>query len=483
MARRARSGLRACGQLLSGVVALLAVAAVAGAPATAAGAQPRLGPMIKLVGPTGSPQPVIAAASANGYEAFAWTRWSPAGYGSAHGWVQARLRLPNGRLTSLQSVSATGGRAFLPAIGVDRAGDATVAWLQRVRGLDYALEVSVRPAGGRFGAPVVLGHTQVSACCGIEGAGSPAVLSAFDDFGVGPEVAVAPDGAAVVAWKGATSMQVAERASGRCSVRRVRACFSATQSLPAGLAPRMSPTFLPGPQPKVVFGARDIAYLVWAGPSGLELAVTRGAGRRFGAASHIGSGADTFTMPSIALTGNGTLVIAWHWRGIFVTGAPIPGGIEAAVRDGSGALSTPVKLAPAPGTLEPGANAGPPTVLIDSHGQALIDWQQGNYQLEEAVRAPDGTIGPSGIIGTVMGSEPMVMDGLGDTVLCYEAGPDAETFWQLRPPGATFGAPTAVPSSVNGDSFLLLRTPNVVTIGWNTKTGTVLADVRPAAAP
>jgi len=475
-------GLRESRQLLIGAAVLVVVLAAVAAAPPIAGAQPLLGPVVRLVGPTGSPQPVIAAASANGLEVFAWTRWRPAGYGSAHGWVQARLRLPNGRLTSLENVSPSSGRAFLPVVGVDRAGDVTAAWLERVRGLDFALEVSVRPAGGRFSPPVVLGQTHVSGCCGTTGAGTPGVLSAFDEFGVGPVLAVAPDGAAVVAWEGVSSMQAAVRPSGRCPARSPRACFSATQSLPPGRQPQFDPTERPGPQPQVVFGARDLAYLVWAGPTGLELAVTRAASGRFGAASHIASGADTFTAPSIALTGDGSLVIAWHWLGVFVSGAPIPDGIAVAVRNPAGALTAPLKLAPAAASGEAGAGAGPPTVLIDPHGQALTDWQQGDLYIEEAVRATDGTIGATSIIGTVMNiGEPMVMDAHGDTVLCYEAGPDGETFWQLRPRGGTFGAPTPVHDSVNGDSFLVLRTPNVVTIGWNTKAGTMLADIRPAA--
>ncbi|HXR13110.1 MAG TPA: hypothetical protein VN740_00535 [Solirubrobacteraceae bacterium] len=418
---------------------------------------------------------MIAAAYANGYEAFAWTRWNPAGYGSAHGWVQARLRLPDGRLSSVQSVSASSGRAFLPVIGVDRAGDATVAWLERVRGLDYALEVSVRPAGGRFSPPVVLGQTHVSGCCGTTGAGTPGVLDAFDSFGVGPALAVAPDGAAVVAWEGVSSMQAAVRPSGRCPARSARACFSATQSLPPGRQPQFDPTERPGPQPQVVFGAHDRAFLVWASPTGLEVAVTHAAGQRFGAASHIASGSDMFTAPSIALAGDGSAVVAWHWLGVFVSGAPIPDGIAVAVRDPAGALGAPRKLAPAAASGEAGAGAGPPSVLIDPHGQALIDWQQGDLYIEEAVRATNGTIGATRIIGTMTGtSEPIVMDARGDTVLSYD-GVEGQSYWMLRPPGGTFGAPTPVPGG--GNSFLLLRTPTIVTLGWNTKTGTVLADI------
>jgi len=137
--------------------------------------------------------------------------------------------------------------------------------------------------------------------------------------------------------------------------------------------------------------------------------------------------------------------------------------------------------------LQLGSGGGEPSILIAPHGQALIDWPAGDDSgyLYEAVRAADGTVGPTTVVGTFMlilagpmTRDPIIIDGNGNEVLCYEAGPDQETFWQLRLPGGTFGAPSQVPSSVNGSSFLVLRTPNVVTIGWHAADGTMLADIR-----
>jgi hypothetical protein len=451
------------------LVGMLAASAVLVVPAMASAKA--FGPPVKLVGPTGSRAPVIVAASANGYEAFAWTAGVVLRPGGSV-WVQARLRLPNGRLTPLETVSPRSGRAFLPVIGVDRTGDATVAWLQQIRGGNLALEVSVRAAGKRFTAPVVLGYTRVSTCCatigsGTPGAGAPAVLGEGDYFGVGPALAVAPDGAAAVAWSGAASMQVVQRPRGRCAARTARACFSVTQSLPAGLQPQEGvPSFRSGASPRVVFGADDTAYLVWAGEEGLEVAVAQ-AGHVFGSGNQISAGTDVFTSPAIALTG-GNAVLAWHWSGSVAPGVAAPVGTDMAVLDSAGTIST---------SLDLGAGAGAPEVLIDPHGQALIDWASGDGQLYEAVRATDGTVGSTTVIGTVPTDDPIVIDGQGNELLSYESGPYEVTFWQWRPPGGTFDNATSVPGS-SGNSFLLLRTPDVITMGWDTSNGTMLADIR-----
>jgi hypothetical protein len=387
--------------------------------------------------------------------------------------VQARLRLADGRLTPTQSISASSGRAFLPVVGVDRGGTVIVAWLQQVGGRDFALEASVRSVGQRFSAPVVLGRTRISGYY---------VLGGGDPNGAGPALAVAPDGAAVIAWRGATSMQVAVRGRGRCSARAARACFAATQSLPQGL------------QPQLVFGARDVAYLVWAGPTGscsfspicqpesrrgIELAVAQ-AGRRFGAPRQIAPGPDSVFAPSIGLTPDGSAVVAWGWtrRGVGTIG----GGIALAVRDAAGAMSTPLKLAPATPSLKL-VPAGAPTVLVDPQGKALIDWDQGDYSIAEVDRSAAGTFGPSHIIGRVIGNEPMVMDARGDTVLAYEAGPYAEGFWSVRAPGGTFGNSMLLPTSGAGPPFLVRCTGNVITIGWTTLKGTLLSDIRLAGPP
>jgi hypothetical protein len=452
-------------QALVGVAALLAATSVASARAPAiASTQLRLGRVVKLVGPTGAPQAVIAATSANGYEAFAWTRWAPPGLGGPHGWVQARLRLPDGRLMPTQSISASSGRAFLPVIGIDRAGMAIVAWLQQVRGRDFALEVSISAPGRRFSAPVVLGRTRVS---GNE------YLDENDLFGAGPALAVASGGAVVVAWRGATSMQAAVRRQGRCSARAAHACFSATQSLPQGV------------QPQIMFGARGVAFLVWAGLKGLcllsppceptargiELAVAA-ADRRFGPPRQIAPVADTVSAPSLGLTPDGSATVAWDW-----SRSRAGGGIAVAVRDAAGAVSTPLKLSVPAGTVAPG-EPGPPTVLVDPRGEALVDWVQADYSIAEVVRSAAGTFGPSQIIGRVLGNEPMAVDARGDTALAYEAGPYAEAFWSVRPPGGLFGSSILLPGSGSGPPFLIQRAENVITVGWTTRQGTYLGDIQ-----
>jgi hypothetical protein len=447
--------------------ALLTAVLGALAPASAQG---RLGRSVELVGPLGSGGGIVVAASANGYEAFAWLR------GGAGGYVQARVRLPDGRLSAAVRISATHGRAYQPAIGIDGAGEVTVAWLAHVRGLVYALEVSAGAAGGPFRAPVELARLAVSrTCCGTSD-GTPGVLGAGDDYGIGPVVAVASDGAAVVSWQGETAMYAAERPAGRCAPHAARACFAATQTLAAGLPP--SARVLYGAaRPRIAFGPGDVAYLAWAGRAGLEVAVAR-AHHGF-VTSTIAAGTAVFDAPALALTG-GELVIAWRWwpaATCALCGSTATIGV--AVRDPSGAISSPVELPQPTGSAPPG-DAHPPDVFVDPHGQAVIDWQYGDFAIAEAVRAADGTLSAPGVVGDdVVGAEPLIMDGHGNEVLTYCAGPDQEAFIQLRAAGGTFGGATMLPDTAYGAySFLLLRTPDVVTIGWTTPAGTVLSDIR-----
>jgi hypothetical protein len=103
---------------------------------------------------------------------------------------------------------------------------------------------------------------------------------------------------------------------------------------------------------------------------------------------------------------------------------------------------------------------------------------QADYSIAEVVRSAAGTFGPSQIIGRVLGNEPMAVDARGDTALAYEAGPYAEAFWSVRPPGGLFGSSILLPGSGSGPPFLIQRAENVITVGWTTRQGTYLGDIQ-----
>ncbi len=433
---------------------LLAVTGCACAASTGAAAATGLGRSMELAGPTGYPQAVIASAGApGGAQAFAWIRWSKSGSPNGPSRVQARLRHPNGRLTATQRLSAAHARAFLPTIGVDRAGAATAAWLQRISAHRFALEVATGSEGGRFGKPRVVGATFVK--------GLPE-LDESNPEGIAPQLAVAPDGAAVLAWSTPGSLRIATRRPGHCAAG-ARACFSTPQRLPAGRAPQ------------IAFGAHDVAYLVWKGANRIELAVAR-PGRRFGEPRLLSRSDESVRDPSIGLAPDGTAVVAWRWGPL---GRFPEAGIEAATRSATGALSAPVKTPGAPSASGFGVGAyGAPTVLVDPAGEALIDWVQIDYSIAESALAKDGTAGASRVIGHVLGNEPMLMDGRGDTVLAYEAGPYYEVFWSARPAGGVFGNSELLPDSCLGPPFLVPHNADTVTLGWTTRSGTRIADIR-----
>ncbi|HME02899.1 MAG TPA: hypothetical protein VKG38_07685, partial [Solirubrobacteraceae bacterium] len=452
--------------------AIVVLTFVAPASATAESSAPKLGRSIVLTGPTGYPQAVIAAAGAQkGVQAFVWTKWSRPGFPSGRSWVQARVRLANGQLTAVQSLSPTDGRAFLPAIGVDRSGATIVAWLQEVsRGHPFLLnvEAAIRPARGHFGTPVVIGTTELTGLAGI-----PEVWE-DNPFGVGPTLAVAPAGTTVVAWRDLKALRVAVRPIGHCSPLARRTCFSAPQSFPQGRLPRARN----GPEafansPQVVFSNRDVAYMAWEGTNGVELAVAQ-PGRPFGPDREVSPGNRGAAGPSIGLLPDGGAVLAWSSQ------APpsVQGRIEVAAVSAAGSPSAPVRLPAGPSNAPFNIGVtGPPTVLINPASEDLIDWELSGTALGESVLATNGTFSPPRVIANLQGNEPLLMDARGDSMLAYTAGPYAEAFWSVRPPGRLFGPNEMLPKSGSGPPFLVLRAANVISVGWTTDKGTMLSDI------
>jgi hypothetical protein len=442
--------MRAAGAAVAVVASLLASSeAIAAAP------ESRLGSPLTLVGRTGLNPPMIAASSANGVEAFAWVRFRrnvttmPTGFGGPSSVVQARLRRTSGQLTRAQSLSPKGGKAFVPAIGVDRRGTATAVWLQQARRGRFELVVSVRGPGRRFGRPVTLGHTHV------RHVGS---LYPGSQVGAEPALAVAADGAAVVAWRGSDALQIAARRPGRCPPHARRACFSRPQSLPLGA------------EPKAVFDARGRAYVVWVGPLGageeVQLAVAR-PGRRFEPV-RVSPPGDPAVDPSIAVTRDGAATVVWSRRAN--PAFDLIGRIQAAVRSPTGTLSAPVALSdPArfPPGVTPLSDGGGPTIVANPQGEAIVVWQQQTFPetgggLVTAVRSSVG-FGPTQVVDGGQTSVPtMAVDGRGNTALIHFRGAAGFGEWRVRPPGGAFGPPQHLPGS---PAFAVGRSRNIITLG------------------
>jgi hypothetical protein len=406
----------------------LAFASLSGAVAPAA--QAAWSAPQTIVG-DGAASNVSGAGNRHGSEAFAWTV-ATTRFVHVHGrsgfasYVRARIRLPDGRLGIVQTISTTGGLVANPQIGVDEAGNVTAVWTQA--GRHQSIMAAFRPHGRRFGAPVELGRSQQ-----------------FND--ARPALAVGRFADAVVAWNEGRSVQVVRRAPPLCAPQRARACFSAPVTLRAGT------------DQAVAIGPLGSAYVVWAAEvhSGadvhtrLRMTVLARSGRRSGSEHFISSTGDA-GQPSLAVQRDGTAVIAWR--------ASLPaGGEQNNPAPIMAVTSTPEALSSAPQTVSatPGER---PQVQVNAGDEAVLAWQQFNPaptgldgpQIAVAVRLAGTTaFGSPGVISppSVLAEGPsLAVDSAGATYLVYNTASallGSGVLSHVRAPAGPLGPPVALP--------------------------------------
>jgi hypothetical protein len=410
---------------------------------------------------------VSAAGNARGSQAFVWkvtsrriirTRTQT---GDAS-WVRARIRLPDGRLGRVQTISSTGTIVVNPQIGVDERGNATAVWTQAGRHL--TIMAAVRPHGRRFGTPFELGRS-----------------GAFAD--ARPALAVGRYGDAVVAWNSGRSVTVVRRGPAICAPGRARGCFRAPVRLRAGA------------DQAVALGPLGGAYVVWAAGvrtagafhTRLRMAVIRRDGRPLGREHAVSraAGGDA-SQPSLAVRRDGTAVIAWR--------ASLPAGgeqddaapIMAATSTTAALVTQPQVVSQHPGEL--------PRVRVDARGEAVLAWDQRN----STPANPDGpeiavAVQPAG--ATTFGAPTtmtpanvaadgasLAVDGTGGAYLLYSAaaatgstpgGPAAISL--VRTPGGAFGPPVALPAHFGG-AFVFAAGAKVTAVSGSSGGRTLLSD-------
>jgi len=115
----------------------------------------------------------------NGNAVFAWERCCYDGTNNQR--IQARARSTAGILSSTQTLSDLGYGALEPRVGVDRSGNAVFLW-QRFNGMENSVQVRARSATGTLSSTQTLAGTGTS-------------------VPVGAEIAVDPQGNAVIVWE------------------------------------------------------------------------------------------------------------------------------------------------------------------------------------------------------------------------------------------------------------------------------------------
>lgn len=294
--------------------------------------------------PKGVAGPVVDAAG-NGALGIAWRVDVPRHYSA----IDVAMRDPGGTLgPPVQVAGPEAGGVRHPALAIDRAGDALLAYhvgtsathLNRGGGIAIAR----RPAGGAFSQPTVV---------------DPAVSSA-------PAVALGPDGTGIVAWTHDHGVYaVSVDADGRLGkVKRIAS---------------------PGPVTSLVAAAgRDAAAtLAWIGhhmvgkgrtarTSEDIQAIARTAGHTFARAGTVASTTDYVRSVSIAADEGGQVTLAWgkeHFGDDHSIGT---NGVTSAVL---AATATAGERFPAPRTVAAGGRLYRAQLAVTAaHGRVAMSW-------------------------------------------------------------------------------------------------------------
>jgi hypothetical protein len=433
-------------------------AAVAAAPAQAAWTAPQT-----IVADDRAAN-VIGAGNRHGSQAFIWKvtskrlirRGGRSGFAS---YVRARIRLSDGRLGRVQTISSTTGLVAGPQIGVDESGNVTAVWTQAGRRL--SIMAAFRAHGKRFGAPVEIGRSQH-----------------FND--ARPALAVGRFGDGVIAWNQGRSVQVVRRGPPLCVPQRARACFSQPVVLRAGA------------DQTVAIGPLGSAYVVWAAEvrsaddvhTRLRMAVIRRSGRRAGREHFISSTGDA-GQPSLAVAADGSAGVAWR--------ASLPaGGQQNDFAPIMAASSSPDALLAPPQAVST-ARGDDPQLRIGPQGEAVLAWNQfdpgpanpDGGEIAVAIRPAGGGVafGAPALIsppGVQAQGVSLAVDAAGSSYVLYSADSGAGgtvAVTQIRSPGSIFGAPITLPPSFGGGS-LLAAGPKITAVSAFTPT-TAVSDWTP----
>jgi hypothetical protein len=363
-------------------------------------------------------QPGVAVDPA-GRAVFVWT-YGYSSFGGCSGdiiicSIQARLRQTDGSLSPVQTLSAGGDlHAFGASVGVDKSGNAVIAWMARdgkkqcEGGWSDCLRIQARrrSSSGALTAIQTL---------------SPAGFSAYD-----PQVAVDSDGRAYMVWARAQSSCGGSCYRIEARVRSAAGALSAIETLSAN-----------GQQPRVAVTAAGKAVFSWIdNASGYVVkARARSASGGWGSVKTVsgvpgGFGAfvgDTYEH-ALAIDQQGNAASVWIGSdpAFICEGWPCR-IVQARVLSAAGSL-TPVQSISSPGEAHnPGVGA--------ANGNALLIWYQQDNTLScgggqnGCFRARARTRSAGGSLGQVLtlsspgqhATEPQVaVDGRGNALFVWQ---------------------------------------------------------------
>ena len=243
-------------------------------------------------------------------------------------------------------LSAAGGSAQTPAIGVDAAGDATVVW-SRYDGSQFVVQASTRPAGGTWGAPVDIATGRSIAS---------------------PQLAIDPAGTATAVWR----RRDADSSVVQSATRPVGGAWSTPVDLSVDSS--VDNTQLTD-VPQVAVDAAGVVTAAWARLEANTFTVQAASRRTDGTWT---APADLSAPGRSARNADVTVDPAGNATAIWVSGALV----QAATRPAGGTWAAPVDLSTIAGSR---AN---PRIVVDPAGTTTAIWGSftGTYGIQTASR-------------------------------------------------------------------------------------------------
>jgi hypothetical protein len=342
--------------------------------------------------------------------AFGPERTAPAGTQAIEGYAQTRAIALTARATTptaptrlavafgstagsfgsqrrIVDESSLGG---LPRLAVDASGDAAIAYFRNLGTTNDRVMVSLRRAGGSFGAPFQIAHDRIRSVA----------------------VAVGPRGDVLVAWDARGTIQARYKSPGSAGFQPIETISS-------------DPTFFAQIHAAVTDGGRS--YLAWSaqlrteggsrGPVFNEVAV-RPSGHRFRAAQLLERDGSNRSQAPIALALTSSRDAAVAWTGFDGTSSRV----RVASTDPSARFGAPQDVSPAgrDGVLSDLAAAG---------GTRLVVWDNGGFDANQvfAALAP-----PAAPFGAAEAVAPAQEARAGQAIV----SPTPTVVWTNRPAGS-----------------------------------------------
>ncbi|MGZ6673179.1 MAG: hypothetical protein ACXVFM_12585 [Solirubrobacteraceae bacterium] len=236
----------------------------------------------------------------------------------------------------------------IPQLAVDAKGDAAIAYFRNLGTTNDRVMVSLRRAGGSFGAPFQIAHGRIRSVA----------------------VAVGPRGDVLVAWDARGTIQARYKGPGSAGFQPIETVSS-------------DPTFFARIEAAVTDGGR--CYLAWSakfrseggstGPVFNEVAV-RPSGHRFRAAQLLEREPDSREQGLVALALTGTRDASVAWTGF--------DGANARVRVAS---TDPSARFGAPQEVSPAGRDGVVSDLAAAGGTRLVAWDNGSFDANQVFSA------------------------------------------------------------------------------------------------